>query len=123
MRVDVYYNLHKHCLSVRDRATRRVAHHASRVMLEAVRFSVSEAGRQRVLREQRKNVHAFVRGRLAALDTDLDDTYLDVEDPAQRWRRATYNPYRVSTFVDRDTGEPVHHATQVIVAGRAIYYR
>lgn len=40
----------------------KVLRHTSAIMLRQVRFLVREAGRQRVLRENRKNVHAFAIG-------------------------------------------------------------
>jgi hypothetical protein len=61
VRVFVYWNLHRKCWSVRaeqgpDKG--RVIAHTDHLTLANVQFRVSEAGRQRVLREGRKNVHA-----------------------------------------------------------------
>lgn len=69
MRVAVYFNLHRKCFSIRAMegpAKGRVVAHADDVILGRVSFRVSEAGRQRVIRERRKNVHAFVEGELKA---------------------------------------------------------
>ena len=65
MLVETYFNLHKKRFSVRacegpDKG--RVIAHRKAVCLLNVKFKVSEAGRQRVLKEQRKNVHAVMRG-------------------------------------------------------------
>ena len=60
----VYRNLHKKCWSVQQKQKGRwkvVAHAESITLLDCV-FRVSEAGRQRVLRESRKNVHAYIQG-------------------------------------------------------------
>ncbi len=66
-------------------------------------FRVSEAGRQRVLKEQRKNVHAGVVG---ILSEDSDTGYFI--DMAQRQgERITYNPYRFSTFVRATDESPI----------------
>jgi hypothetical protein len=62
-KVFVYYNLHKHTWSIRDCKTRRVIGHSDHVLLFEVKPKVSQAGRERVLREQRKNVHAGLEGR------------------------------------------------------------
>jgi hypothetical protein len=87
--VDVYFNLHTHLWSVRNRKTGLVMFHTDQIALDDVKFVVSEAGRQRVLKEKRKNVHAFVRGTIG------------------KWRQAperngsllvSYNPYRGPTF-------------------------
>lgn len=68
-KVEVYYNLHRKCLSVRSRITGptygKVLAHVDHIVLRDVEFKVSEAGRRRVIREQRKNVHAVIRGERA----------------------------------------------------------
>jgi hypothetical protein len=69
MRVEVYYNLHKKCFSIRHKGI--VISHANTVKLADVTFVVRKAGRERVLREKKKNVHAFVRGNLLPLTTWL----------------------------------------------------
>ena len=68
MKVEIYRNLHKGCLSVRHNG-RVIRHllHGERLTLEDVSLVVGKAGRERVLREKRKNVHAFIRGTVAAL--------------------------------------------------------
>lgn len=109
-KVDVYYNLHKKCLSVRDCDTRRVSKHLDHVVLNNVTFKVSESGRQRVLRDRCKNVHAYVRG--------VVDSSACCSD--ERFVRVTYNPYKYSTFVRADDETPVHKAQQVIINGRNI---
>jgi hypothetical protein len=100
MKVFVYFNLHKKVWSVKaleGENKGRVVAHADIVQLANARPKVSEAGRQRVLREQRKNVHAGVVGEwLTGLP---EDAWLS--DPVF----PTYNPYKYSTFVDRETGE------------------
>jgi hypothetical protein len=65
LRVEVYRNLHKDCYSVRALSGTnkgRVIGHVRSITLQNVSFVVQPAGRKRVLKEQRKNVHAFVRG-------------------------------------------------------------
>lgn len=94
-RVEVYWNLHKDLFSVRNMQTGRVMMHTHFVRLQDAKFVVRPSGRLRVLREKRKNVHAFVRG---YLDTyDLDWSVFGPE------RKATYNPYKYDSFVDHDT--------------------
>ena len=76
--------------------------------LENVTFKVSEAGRQRVLREGRKNVHAYIIG-------DLVDC-----KPLTEGEIVTYNPFKYSSFVLKDTEAPVHKAERLSIAGRTI---
>lgn len=85
--VRVYRNLHKGCWSVRDCGTGLVIMHCDVVHLMHARGVVSEAGRQRVIMERRKNVHAFLEGMLCKLD--------DVRDR----RKVTYNPYKHDRFM------------------------
>lgn len=114
MRVFVYFNLHKLLWSVRalEGAHKgRVIEHSREVFLTDCTFRVSEAGRQRVLRERQKNVHAGVVGRMgtpAPTATAFGD-------------RVTYNPYKYPTFVRADSLEPVHRATAVLLRDRVAY--
>jgi len=59
-RVMVYYNLHKHTFSVSRNG--RVITHADYVKLNDVEFRVRQGGREKVLKDKRKNVHSFVIG-------------------------------------------------------------
>ena len=83
--VHVYYNLRSGLWSVRDPRTRLVVGHHEEVHLSHVRFVVSEAGRQRVLRRQVRAVHAWAEGYLA-------------QAPAAYVGQVRYNPYRAPTF-------------------------
>jgi hypothetical protein len=104
----VYFNLHKKLLSVQAKVNGqwKVINHVNRIDLCDVRFKVSEAGRQRVLRENRKNVHAFVEGDVIAFCGYANAT------------RVAYNPYKYEKFT---TGEKyVDKADFAIIVGREI---
>lgn len=115
MRVFVYRNLHKNCWSVKaleGENKGRVIHHAQNVNLVNCTFKVSKAGRERVLREQCKNVHAGVVGTLSFVG-DLGDTGL--------WKSAstyyafvpvTYNPYKYNTFVRKHNDHIEMHTSR-----------
>ncbi len=112
MKVSVYYNLHKKCLSVRsnERETYgKVIRHCELIMLKNVKFIVSKSGRARVLKEKRKNVHAFVRGEI----TDYVPGNLTSIN-------VTYNPYKYSTFIERFTETPIYEADYVIIKNRDV---
>jgi hypothetical protein len=123
----VYYNLHKHCLSLKalDGARRGcVVLHARGVRLKDVTFRVSQAGRERVLRERAKNVHAGVVGELVdiePLNDDADSALAAVAQQLGLTRQLTYDPYRFTSFVTRDTEEPVAAADECIIAGKRIF--
>lgn len=111
--VDVYWNLHRKTWSIRDRKTRRVVAYAKEVVLIDVTFRVSAAGNARVRSEGRKNVHAFARGTFMGIDvlaTLPDDGGVYV----------TYNPYKYTTFVEKDTERPVHRADSVWMFHRTV---
>lgn len=98
--VDLYWNLHRDVFSVRSRRREdygRVIAHVDSFRLENSFFVVNEAGRQRVLQEKRKNVHAFVRGLW------LDDGNVFVG----RREQVTYNPYFASYFTIKDSGKHI----------------
>lgn len=90
-KVEVYRNLHNGLLSVRDAKTKKVIGHAHAVQLSNVTLRVSEAGRQRAVREGRRNVHAF------AVGTETDGLTASGE-------RVTYNPFRAPHFHYAATG-------------------
>jgi len=90
MRVECYWNLHKHTFSMRDCSTGRVIAHPTEFMLHDVTFVVQPAGQARVRRERRKNVHAFVRGTL------LD---MPCGNPALYGWPTYYNPFKWDTFM------------------------
>jgi hypothetical protein len=99
--VRVYKNLHRDCWSVQARIPGkgwRVVRHSEVVVLEGATFQVNEAGRQRVLVERKKNVHAFVYGRFVRLTDGPGDAPfgLSAHGPA---RVVTYNPFKAGHFV------------------------
>lgn len=97
--VDVYKNLHTGNYSVRSRNTNRVLFHADQIAVENVSFVVQPAGRAKVIREKRKNVHAFVRGHIDLLSMSPQHHKLG------KARRVTYNPYNsLGEFYHVDTG-------------------
>lgn len=115
MRVEVYRNLHTGTFSVRDLQgplKGKVTSHPTLVILDVAKFVVQPAGRDKVRREGRKNVHAFVRGNLLGKATN--HTPYDV-NRNQEFRQATYNPYVYDTFVDWETGDPVLLADMVVL--------
>lgn len=86
--VRVYFNLHKKVFSVQQKNEKGswiVRGYASDIKLKDAKFKVSQAGRARVLREKRKNVHAFVEGFVSEAS---------IETPT----KISYNPYKFDHF-------------------------
>jgi len=102
MRVEVYFNLHKKTFSVRSARSGRVMLHTDNVHIANPEFVVRQSGRNRVLSEGKKNVHAFVRGD-ATFFRYTNRPMLDT---------ITYNPYKYVSFVDKQTEEPVYKASR-----------
>jgi len=105
MRVEVYFNLHKKLFSVRDCKTGRVVHHTQRIWIEDPEFVVRKAGRERVLREKKKNVHAFVRGTWFKVQSDFDVSRLIDHQACSD--EVTYNPYKYDSFVTKHDAKPI----------------
>jgi hypothetical protein len=105
-KVFAYRNLHRQCWSVKaleGPLKGRVIYHANDLTLGWCDFKVSQAGRQRVLREQKKNVHAGVVGYLTECGEIATDG-IDLDVPI------TYNPYKYDSFVDARCEVPVSSA-------------
>jgi len=65
----------------------KVLGYAESILFTNCRAHVSEKGRQRVLRDKRRAVHAWIVGELVGVD-----------GPDRIGERVTYNPYRLPTF-------------------------
>lgn len=99
-RVKIYRNLHKDLWSVMDSSTRRIVGRLESLSLSNCSPVVSEAGRQRVMRERAKNVHAFLCGELC-------------EARGGDFREISYNPYKCAHFYFVDTGDEFKGASYV----------
>jgi hypothetical protein len=138
MKVFVYFNLHRKLFSIKALEgphKGRVIGHAHTVALRDVTAKVSEAGRQRVLAEQKKNVHA---GMVGTLDATRGNDYFEVRAPLTHWDRVhadmtdaleidlkpgqgvavTYNPYKFDSFVTVDGERAITGADYVVLSVR-----
>lgn len=117
MKADVYRNLHKKCMSIRSREKSdygRVRAHAQSLIMQKCNFVVREKGRQRVILEKRKNVHAFVRGKLIQI-------YVNPTLPLDEFVEVTYNPYHSGSFYIKSTGQPICYADSVIIRKNKVF--
>lgn len=123
MKVFVYFNLHKKVWSLKARGgakNARVLAHADHVQLKNVEFKVSEAGRQRVLAEKQKNVHAGLVGELVDLEGDLTEAgraaglaELAGNVEPLDGDRISYNPYKHPWFFRISDTQPAQKASAV----------
>lgn len=111
-RVHVYYNLHQGGYSIRDKKTMHVVAYADNVLLKNCVFKVSEKGRQKVIEEKRKRVHAFIEGDFIFADQDFNTSHLD---------KIYYNPYETSLFTDTTDGSHVLKAPTVYCIDKICY--
>lgn len=108
--VRVYRNLHRDCFSIQQRAyhlegcggvNRKgqwyVVAHVTELTLADVTFEVSETGRQRVIQEQRKNVHAYVHGTVVCVGTPQRATAYSNNESSDYWD-ISYDPYSDREF-------------------------
>lgn len=113
MKVFVYFNLHKKVFSIKalegEYKGRVIAHRRQLMLYDAV-FKVSEAGRQRVLKECRKNVHAGVVGNWV-------NELISVDNRTQ----VTYNPYKYDSFVTKHDEQPIKNANVAYLVDKQIF--
>lgn len=106
----IYWNLHKKCWSIRNKKG-IVIGHQERILVQLPTFKVWEGGRQRVIREKKKNVHAFVKA-------EVIHPYEDIHSNA---KRVSYNPYKAGYFYYADTGEPIKSAIKAWLIGGQVF--
>jgi 1,2-phenylacetyl-CoA epoxidase PaaB subunit len=116
-KVFVYKNLHKDCWSVKQDGL--VKAHATEIELWDCAFRVNKTGRERVLKEKRKNVHAGISGYIDHLGMGAYGTVgalnaLCVLHDSFPYPFSifpvTYNPYKYETFVDKETEKPIYNS-------------
>ncbi len=109
-RVQVYRNLHKDCWSVRQSG--KVVAHVDYLWLTNVRMNVGVKGREKVIRDQKKNVHAYVSGYIDTTATacKFEDYY---EAQGYTWEEISYNPYNSGNFYAKETNQPIVEAPMV----------
>jgi hypothetical protein len=95
------------------------------VIVKNVSFVVREGGRQRVLRDKQKNVHAFVQGDIVKtfpLNTlKKTATGSSLAPGKDAIVRVSYDPYHAGYFFREDTGKAVADSPLVVVAPSGVY--
>ena len=104
-RFKIYRNLHRQSFSIqgylKEKKGYRVVDRANVAVMENVIFKVMQRGREKVIEEKRKNVHAFV----------MPEKYKHISKRAKskyntdELREIYYNPYKYNSFVYKDTEE------------------
>lgn len=94
----------------------KIDYFATVILTDAI-FKVHEAGRQRCLRENVRNVHAWVVGDLCSSLKD-EQMYINLPD----LRKAIYDPWKGGAFVDAETLKPVYTARLAILSHKNVLY-
>ena len=106
----IYRNLHTGGFSVRYCS--RVVDRLNIFTAQGVTFKVNESGRKRVVKEGRKNVHAFV----------VADKYkglINNEYELDKLAKVTYNPYTDTQF--KCNGVSIYGAKEVVFSDGRCY--
>jgi len=94
--------------------------YAAWVSLKDVTFKVHEKGRQRCLEYGVRNVHAWVVGaEILRCEAEFPGEFDKVP---QGYRRAVYDPWKGSAFVDLETKTAVYEAAYAIMVGKDVWY-
>ena len=114
-RFRLYRNLHKGCFSVQEyikgKGYRVVDHIEDGYLIYNCTFKVYESGRQKVLRDLQKNVHAYVQF----------DNYAKMDIVSKTKEQPYYNPYKVDSFVSSTTQEKLTEQYNVVVKQNQLY--
>jgi hypothetical protein len=117
-RVMVYRNLHYKkdvVWSGKSLSLGQVMFHKTFVYLKGgVKLKVSKAGRNRVLQDRKKNVHAGVVGIVARDDDGM---------ALSGWLKVKYNPYKYESFVLADTEQPIYEAKEAYINEEGVFVR
>jgi hypothetical protein len=129
MKVFIYRNLNRtgHIYSIKSLegiSKGKVIGYAPRIVVDNAQLVVSQAGRDRVLRQKRKNVHAGVVGDLVMVsgwvtrmhNSKAEFKYCNEETFIKDFPVGVpiqYNPYKYKTFVTRAGEQPIHQADRV----------
>lgn len=127
-KIYAYRNLNQKCWSIKYRGL--VVAHTPTAFMWDVEFVVNEAGRQRVIREGVKNVHAYVACELddIFLPSDVEiinpellkDSVFDCTNPLGKSLDllVRYEPKRRGSFVERVSGKNIQDAFAVYLTAR-----
>lgn len=120
-KVSTFWNLHHEVFSMQstiiegEKRKTLVVAHCNEIILQNVSFVVRKAGRERVLKERQKNIHAFVKGEFVGESTGVIDV--------SGMKQAYYNPFKQDYFSDKETGEKLIGAELVILKDKQVYYK
>lgn len=114
MRIHIYWNFHKKCFSLSKTHGKKrwPVEHIYKAYIENASFIVRQSGREKVLKEKVKNVHAFIKVNPDEGKIDLDQ---DMNIYDKKGTYIKYNPYLYDSFVTMSE-EPISKASKVLLS-------
>lgn len=109
--VEVYRNLNKKGVVYSVRQDGLVVGHTEKIYLVDAEFIVNQSGRKRAVKEQKRNVHAFIRGYAR-----------NSGSPSGFYSQFTYDPFKYTGFIDKQTEQVLDKADVVWIHGPLTYY-
>lgn len=102
--VEVYRNLHKGLnFSIRNKTDKIVVAIGDGFIISNIKTTIRTGGRQRVINESRKNVHAFLTGEyMGACELNTDDLEM-----------VYYNPYKLDRFILKASNRELQNGSSV----------
>lgn len=91
-----------------------------------VSFNVSQAGRDRAIKEKQRNVHAYLVSDNYEVFDFGDDRYVSIGCHIlnnDMFTEVTYNPFHLKTFVTKDNKIPVTWTDYVVFIDDKVYMR
>ncbi len=122
----IYRNLHKDCWSVqaynKDKKGWRLYAHEYCLKGINAKFLVNEKARQKVIKEKRKNVHAFIW--VDEYHT-IDVRYTENADTLKEmgYLRGKYNPYKHDSFIEERASLPLFDCPEVYLQWSHLYFQ
>lgn len=111
----IYRNLHKNCFSIQkwipEKKGYRLHSHEQNIIAHEVEFKVSNAGRNSVLKNKQKNVHAFVYCK----------NYITFAEPLETGDEIIYNPYTEPNFYYLNSKERIDKIDKLILTNNKCY--
>jgi hypothetical protein len=109
----IYRNLQTGTMSLQQKIDKSwlVVGHVTNAVIEYPSFHISQGGKNRVIREKRKNVHAWAVGRLVGVKIDLPN----------RLEEIYYCPYNTERFAWKKTGEPIESPNLLVVIENRVF--
>lgn len=111
----VYRNLHTGTFSVKFK--NKVIDHPLSIKIENVIFKISKKGQNKVRKEKRKNVHAFITG----TNFSYSNLTIDYIESNFKNNEIYYNPYTTDTFVFKHNNKIIEIADYVIALNNRIF--